>query len=607
MISRLEKRIWQLAQLGLFLLCFPLVAIAAPDFNTNPVSIVWDETKSDIQVGMQLRRDATSVDIRVVNTQGATLYNEQLFNLRAGNTDWRWSGEVNRTAKIKSGLYRVVFQLRFTDGITEQEVVQLRVTKPQQDREIREGAFAPPVIKPIEPSYRLNGDFSFLRRFDSERDDVISETRLNVRYADRGDNFNLRTNIGYFRRSNGIENGDSSYALYQRFWDKGSADFVYRQSLGFFNDPLRLFSDFRSQNDKLGARVQQQFSAGKLTLLGYEGQGLGTETGNAARWQGKITDTLKYGVGFTYRNSRANQSGSISNNASGFDLDWQPSKRHRVAAQYVGTSTDDNTGSTSAIDGNGQGSRLTWYYTGETGLRASLGYLNLSPNYNAALSDPGDQIRTNAKGPELTVNYFQPQTDSEWFKDVAIGLRAFSYKRDKNEPDTKQVDIITQVLIKKVRVSGNFRRRDQSNNVTTTFLLSEQHKWTDNWRGGVQYTRIKTSGTTTQRMLISGSTGTINRSHRLGLELGRRAGNSLADGPVDEIGLLANGRFNQFVYEGLVRQTTNDNDDDVNVFALFGYEKLYLHRYRALAYISFGDRSATQIAGRVELGIGVRF
>jgi len=603
----LRKQLNWLLQVVLLLLWCPSIVIAAPDFNTSPASLVWDETKSDIQIAMQLRRDATLVNIQVINTQGATLYNEQLFNLRAGTTVWRWSGEINRTAKIESGLYRVVFQMRFIDGVTEQEVVQLRVIKSERDKGTKEGAYAPPIIKPIEPSYRLNGDFSFLRRFDSERDDVISETRLNIRYADSGDDFNLRSNIGYFRRSNGIENGDSSYALYQRFWDKGSADFVYRQSLGFFNDPLRLFSDFRSQNDKLGARVQQQFSAGQLTLLGYDGQGLGKETGSAARWQGKITESLKYGVGLTHRNNRTTQNINTTNNVSGFDLDWQPSKNHRVAAQYVVTSTDDDTGAISTIDGNGQGSRLIWYYAGETGLRASLGYLNLSSNYNAVLSDPGDQIRTNAKGPELTINYFQPQTDSDWFKDIAIGLRAFSYERDNNEPDTKQFDVITQALVKDVRVSGNYRRRDESNNVTTTLLLSEQHKWTDDWRGGVQYTRIKTSGTTTQRMLISGSTGTINRSHRLGLEIGHRSGASLADGSVDEVGLLANGRFNQFVYEALIRQTNNDEDDDVNAFALLGYEKLYLHRYRTLAYISFGDRSATQIAGRVELGIGVRF
>jgi len=585
----------------------PITVFAAPDFNTDPTSIVWNSEKSDIQVAMQLRRDAASVDIRVINIEGGTLHNEQLFNLRAGTTVWRWSGKVDNADTIEPGLYRIVFQLRFIDGITEQEVVQLRITKPQQDTNGRGDAFAPPVIKPVEPSYQLNGDFSFLRRFDSERDDVISETRLNVRYADKGKDYNLRTNIGYFRRSNGIENGDSSYALYQRFWNKGSADLVYRQSLGSFNDPLRLFSDFRSQNDKLGARIQQQFSVGQLTLLGYEGQGLGEETGSALRWQGNLTDTLKYGVGVTYRNNDSAQNQSTSNNVSGFDLDWQPSKKHRVAAQYVITSTDDDNTVSTAIDGNGQGSRITWHYTGETGLRASLGYLNLSSNYNAVLSDPGDQIRTNAEGPELTLNYFKPQTDTDWLKDIAVGLRAFSYSRDNNESDTKQVDVITQVSVKDVRLSGNYRRRDESDNVTTTLLLSEQHKWTKDWRGGVQYSRIKTSGTSTQRMLVSGSTGTSSRSHRLGLEIGRRTGTSLADGAVDEVGLLANGRLNQFVYEGLVRQTINNNDDDVNVFALFGYEKLYLHRYRALAYVSFGDRSATQIAGRIEFGIGVSF
>jgi len=581
---------------------------ALPNFSATNQSVVWEQRADEIRVSFQLRQDATLVNIQVINGRGSIVYNEQLFNLRAGVGRWEWDGYVRRNQPLEQGLYRVIFSTQFINGVTERDEIQLRVTERKIIPGREQRGYAAPVIVPYQPSYKTLGNISILRRIDDDRDQYNSETRINLGYKDKGDNFTLDANIGYFRNTDGIENADGSYGRAQRFWDNGELDLVYRRTLGFFNDPLRLFADFRSTNDKLGARFKHRFSSGEFVALGYEGQGAanGKEKGVAARWKGKLNNSLFYGVSVTDSGIRTRSTNKVSNRAYAVDIDWRATNNNRVTGQYAITDTDDES-TENSINGSGEGGRITWYYQGREGLRTSLGYLNLSSDYNALLSDPGNQVRNGVAGPELTIDYFLPVASEAGLKDLAIGMRAFSYDGKDENSNVKQTELFAQASVQSIRVTGNFRRRVEDGDVQTTLQISEFHNWTHTWRGGFQYSMIDTAGITSQRALLSANTGSLEHYKRVGLELVRRSGDGVLDGPVDEVSLLANGRSGNVLYETIVRYSNNDIDNDVNVFAQLGYEREYLHRYKFLVFLAMGDRSTSQIAKRVEAGIQLRF
>jgi len=586
-------------------------AVAAPDLTLNNPFQTWSPDRGDINVSFLLRREVNTLSVRVLDAEGKVRYNEQLFNLNPGPNHWQWSGKQPDGKLLTKGLYQIELTAIFPDGTQEQERLQLRIIAAPEITTEPASGFAPPAIKPYEPGYRLNGNLNYYYRKDNESDDVSHETRLNIRYFDQGEQYRLDANFGFLNRDPGIQNTDSTYAQYSRFWDQGQADLVFRRSLGNFEGPLRLFADFRTQNNKLGGKVSHQFESGTLTALAFDGQGgVGKETGGAARWHGKINPQWEYGFSATRRKTYDRIVGDTQNDAYSVDLRWKINNTNSLRAAHVRSHADSDVpgnNTSTVVEGKGSGNRLTWENTSLPGLRVNLGYLDLSRNYNAVLSDPGNQVTGNVKGPEGTFEYFRPNVTGS-ITDLALSLRAFSYDRYSHDPSITQQEINAQFMVRKaVRVSGNYRRRSDNGLTTTTMRLAEQHQWNARWRGGVQYSKTTSDGSRTQRVLIDGSTGSSTRYHRLGLELVRRDGRSITNGPVEEVGLLASGRYQRFLYEALARNTRDDNIDDVNVFAKLTYQQQYLHRYVSSFYVALGDRSTTETADRIEVGAGLSF
>ncbi|MDQ6958061.1 MAG: hypothetical protein Q9M24_02990 [Mariprofundaceae bacterium] len=314
-----------------------------------------------------------------------------------------------------------------------------------------------------------------------------------------------------------------------------------------------------------------------------------------------LTPEIDYGLGFTTHRIRDPVGGNSTKHAGSLDTGWSFTKSNRIVAEGVYTQT------TGISVGNGFGTRMAWVYTGFPGLRSSLGYLNLSSNYGASLSDPGNQVNGNVKGPEATINLFSPKL-SLWFEDLSLAVNAFSYRRRNNEPRINQLDLQTQFSIKKaVQVSGSFRRRRESGSVSTTMRFAEQHAWSEAWRGGIQYSLNSFIGSRTHRIVVDASTGLADFHHRFALELIRRSGAGVLFGSVREAGLLGSGRWHHLIYEAVLRFTDRVDQNGLNSFARLAYEENFLHRYLGNVYFTFGDRSALSTAQRYEIGTALSF
>jgi len=601
-IARLASYVMGILSIPGFLIFYIPVASAAPELTVEPPFLVWNGQSSPVRFTLALRKDARRLVIRVRDSEGQVLHREELFNWTPGLHEWKWSGKLQSGEILATGIYNIEFRIFFTDDSSEDESTQLRVIPVPEAAVRAPGGYTPPTIKPYEPSYRISGNLSTFRRFDGENDTNTTETRLNSRYTDHGEHFKVDANLGYFRRSPRFENFDSSNALIRGNWDGGVATAVFRRSLGDFRDPLRLYADFRTQNDKFGFRWNQHIRTGELSALAFKGKGTTQrEAGGAARWQHALSPDIDYGLGFTSHRVRDPLTGETTTYAGSLDSGWNFTKSNRIVAEGVYTQT------TGISAGNGFGTRMAWVYKGLPGLRTSLGYLNLSSNYGASLSDPGNQITANVRGPEATLNFFSPAM-GPWIRDLALTANAFTYRRRNNKPRINQIDWRTQFSVKKaVRVSGSYRRRREAGNLSTTMRFAEQHAWSDAWRGGVQYSMNTLTGSRTHRILIDASTGLADAYHRIALELIRRSGTSVLFGLVKEAGLLASGRWRHLVYETVLRFTDRLDQNGLNSFVRLAYEEKYLHRYLGNIYFAFGDRSALGTARRYEIGAALSY
>ena len=87
---------------------------------------------------------------------------------------------------------------------------------------------------------------------------------------------------------------------------------------------------------------------------------------------------------------------------------------------------DTNSRDAQVESGSGIGHRVGWESAAWEGLRFRSGYLDLSTGYNALVSDPGNQITTNTRGREMSVDYSVPALGST-VDNLRVAAQAFLY------------------------------------------------------------------------------------------------------------------------------------------------------------------------------------
>jgi len=366
------------------------VARAAPELTLNRPFVKWQPSMGDLAIDYRSRREIQTLTLRILRLDGTVVYRDERFNLLPGLAHWRWDGVLPGGGRISPGQYRIVLEAHLDTGAKEVERGDLRVLPGRPEAKART-SFAPPPAPYEAPPYELTGRLGFFRRHDNSLGQEISDFRSTTRLREAGAHHLLDLNLDYFRRTGGISNFDNSAGRVKTFWNSGGVDLVFRRSLGDFDDPLRLFADFRSQHDKRGIRIDQRLGKIRVIAIGLRGYpGRGAEHGQAARLTGQVTQGLEVGLSYARRNLNQAPFASLDSRVGGLDLRWRVSGRQQWAFEHAISQASGD--APVQPRGTGRGDRLSWSYRMDNGLSTRLGYLDLSPDYNAAFSDPGNQI-----------------------------------------------------------------------------------------------------------------------------------------------------------------------------------------------------------------------
>ncbi len=581
-------------------------ALAAPFLNLSEPFLRWRPGEGELQVVFHSRKEIDSLVITIRRLDGGVVFREERQNLVQGPGRWRWDGRLGDGGRIAPGHYRIVLQARFTDGGQESERGDLRVLPPRAGAVEGRPGFAPPPV-PYQPlPYELSGRVRYFERWDNSKGQTTGDFRSTVRFRQQGTHHLVDLNLAYFRRSGGISNFDNSTARLQGSWDGGGIDFVFRRSLGDFDDPLRLFADFRSHYDKRGIRLDHSTGHLKVVALALRGYPAGgAEQGQAARISGRLHDTLALGLSYARRNLNQEPFSSLESRAAGLDLRWQPGGAGQLAFEHV--VSDAGGGIAAQPQGRGRGDRLLWSFRNDSGLSGSLGYLDLSPHYNAAFSDPGNQVTSDAYGPEATLLWLYPGRIGP-LTSLRFNGNLFYYARRAHEGSINQVDFTLHGKAFSIDFSSNLRSRQENGLRSTSLLVSLRRPLAETWLGELQYNGSISRGNLSQRLLLGASSRSgVAHNRRVNLEFNTRHGDAVANAPVYEYGLLLSGREGRFSYETILRYTHAGNDTGTNLFARAAYDTLWLHRYAPMIYLSIGDRSTVRTAARIEVGLEVRF
>jgi hypothetical protein len=200
--------------------------------------------------------------------RGQVVRQYRFVELLAGDHSFGWDGRDQNGERLPDGNYELVFEVRFKDG-SRGLAAWLPCGSPLMPAGAGSASAGPPAAgKARLPGQRRGLLILASRRGKPRRHGAGSHARTRFSYAD--DN----------RRADGVlsvidtyPGGDANYDASQAFaeqrWGNGRIKGVFREGLGSFDDPIKLFSDFKSERKKFGFRVDQGLGALQATGLAY--------------------------------------------------------------------------------------------------------------------------------------------------------------------------------------------------------------------------------------------------------------------------------------------------------------------------------------------------
>lgn len=565
-------------------------AYAAVTFNVLPNTMTYHQDEAS-HLMFDFRKDVKKLEITIADNHQKTNYHFQQFNLPQGQFKWQWHGQSDNQSRLSPGFYQVNASVLFEDGQTDNETIPLRIYPPKKITSVP--TFAPPLFKYKPPDYHISGLLSGSRRYQKITDQYLTENAFDTKLIKATQQWQADGQFSYFQRGD-AENTKNSNAGYHQQWSKHRVDLIYRQNLGFFSDPLRLYADFKTEHDKVGIKYSHQY-LDVITAQGKRSDG-GRENIVAGQIKVPLISAIRLNLSHV-RHDLAQTTALNDSHASNISMD-ATFRQHQFQLSGVSTETDKAN--------HGEGYRFNWLMKSRMGLKTQLGYLDLSEHYNAALSDPGNQISRDLYGPEGSVDYLY--SGQSWLSRLGLNLSGFDYKKHSDKTAVYLIQLGSQLtLFKKYQFSLNYRQKSENQTHFETFQLSEQHLWFSKYPGNLQYSNTFTTGTQTHRFNLSFSTGLGQYYHRIALDNIYKEGSFVKDGPFIENSLILSGRYDRFYYDLNVRNTTSKASEGVNGFLYLAYQQQFLQRYDWRIYLELGDRSAIESVPQIEMGLSIGY
>jgi hypothetical protein len=584
-----------------FVAASPAVCRAQGDLRLPETDAgVFDPREGPMRVEYRILEDAEEVEVLVVDFRGQVAERLTFVELRAGDQAFEWSGLDENQEPLPDGRYRFEIHVRFEDGRTEEGLVEVRIAALPEERVMP----PPEPLPPEEPFHRIDGSIStFWRRNSEDPEDVDEdgEHRVWTRLLVKDEHHRAEGVFSMRRPYSRPASYEGSRAMAERRWDAGRIKGVFRQSLGNLEDPMKLFSDFRTERKKIGARLDHDFGRADVSLLGFatEGHVDSRERGGALRLGLDGPWDLRGGLTLTGRKAQLEEDDSREGDRAGaFDLALPVFEGTKL--QVEGVTTRD------ALGTRDQG-WMAGLEHDSGNLRASAGYYDLGEDFSAPFADPVRRVRSDARGVVASMDLVHPKP--LWaFKSLAVSARGFSLERNSSGETLQEGDASLRLrLAERDTVLLRWLGREEGETRSSTFLVSGRHAWTDTWSSTLQVNATRTRTSETWRGRLDAAYRKEDRLLRIALERVRRVIETSPDSPYEETSVRVDARVEPFRAYVSVRRNHRGEESAVNAFGRLAYEPEILHRYRLSGYMALGNRSAFETEEQVELGLELRF
>ncbi len=560
---------------------------------------VFDPAAGPLTIRYQLMEDARQVELRIIDFRGQVANRFDLVDLRAGDQTFSWDGTDNNGIRVVDGRYQLVITVLFGSGPGDTATVDTVVAALGQKGYIQ----VPEPLPPESYPHEIYGSASTFYRYNREREDSgDGELRLRTGVDYRDDQTATR---GVFQVIRDYDGSAASYngsqAMAERRWESGRLKGVFRDNLGSFQDPLQLFSDFRTERNKAGASIDQSHGMARLVglLFTSEGDTDSGERGGAARLSYGDERSWLLGTSFTYREGRDTPSSDRNeSSALAVDLHYPLSDALLLAAEVV--TTEDE------MRGSDYGGVIRAEYDLGT-LRLSAGYISLGENFRADFSDPLRQVYSDARGIDANIDYFM-QRPSWYFSSLSASLRFFNLTRPSDDSELREIDGSLRFGI---GTDDSFFlslfHRDDEFGTNSNYMANVTHNWNETWSNLVQVHYSETDTSDTLRLTLSTNYTSSDYDGRLSFEWTRRAIDYSRFSPYEQSYIRFDLDSDRYHLQLQGKYSSNGERSGFNGFGRIDYKPEFLHRYRMLLYCSLGNRAAFETEGQVECGLEVQF
>jgi len=579
----------------------PPEVIGAGQFRVNTGDAgLFDPSKGPVTIAYQLMQDADEVEVRIIDFRGQVANRFSFVELRAGDHSFSWDGSDNNGEPVVDGRYQFVIAVQFASGLRDGATIDIVVA-----RAVDQGGLEIPEPLPAEQyPHEIYGSASTFYRYNDEREDQHDgefRFRTGVDYLD-----DSQTVRGVFQMIQDYQGSSPSFngsqAMAEKRWDSGKVKGVFRDNLGSFQDPLQLFSDFRTERNKIGGAVDQSYRRARLVglLFTSEGDVDSQERGGAARLSLGDSRSWQLGASYTYRAGIDDRSGDDRNQShvAALDMSYPISDSFVLAAELA--RSDDE------LLGSDYGGLIKGEYDMGT-VRLSAGYISLGENFRADFADPLRQVYSDARGFDASIDYFMQRPIGS-LSSLSATLRFFNLTRPSDESDIQEID---GSLRFGVGPSDSFFlslfRRDDEFGSNANYMANMTHNWNETWSNLIQLNYSETDTSDTLRLTFNTTFAARAYLGRLSLEWTRRAIEYSRFSPYDQSYIRFDLENDLYHLQLQGKYSHNGERSGFNAFGRLDYTPQYLHRYGMLLYCSLGNRASLETEEQVELGIEVVF
>ncbi len=578
---------------------------------------IFDPERGKLTVTYQIREDLESFEVHIVDFRGQVANRLNFVDLRAGDHSFEWDGTNNNGGQVPEGRYTLNMAAKLRNGSMETAMASVVVAS-------LEGVDGVPVPEPLPAEqypHRIYGALSSFYRYkeDGKPDQDSAEVRFRTGLDFRNESTSAR---GVFQAIHDLDNSETvfngSQLMAEQQLFKGSLKGVFRDNLGSFDDLFKLFSDFKSERNKFGARLEQQINMFNVSglIFSSEGDVDSNEQGAAARIRYGDLNSLLLGLSFTHH--QTSEESDVSTVPSGFgetepardtgsstssqalaaDLRYQLTDSFALLSEAVASRADD--------DKDDYGLALK----GELDLGSIIlaaGYTNLGEDFRADFADPLHHVDRDAQGLDGSIDYFMLQPLG-FIRSFSGTLRFFELTRHSNDTRLREIDGSFRLGLgdKDSVFMSLLNRRDEFGTSTTT-MANLQHRWTDHWSQLLQANFSQTDKSESLRLGLGTNYAKEDRQGRLLLEWTRRRLEHSRFSPYTQTYLRLDLSNANWSLQTDVSYSHNEEESGLNFFGRLAYSPEFLHRYEICTYLSLGSRAAMTTEEQFELGIEVRF